>query len=70
LAIIRFLDSSVSIATVWTAGVLFVAEARCFSTPQLIDRLWGPPSLQLVGFGDHFFRAREALTDATEMSLV
>jgi hypothetical protein len=39
------LDSSVGIATGWTAGVRFQAKARIFSSRYRPDRFWSPPSL-------------------------
>jgi hypothetical protein len=37
-------------ATGWTAGVGFPAGGRCFSSPQLPDRFWGPHSLLSIEY--------------------
>jgi hypothetical protein len=49
-------DSSVGVATGWTAGVRFPAGARPFSSPQSPDELWGPPSLLYNGYPGRFGR--------------
>jgi hypothetical protein len=43
-------DSSVGIATGWTAGVRFAAGVRFFSRPCRPYLLWGPPSLLSNGY--------------------